>query len=91
MSTLGALVYVWRRKAADAREVTMFALFVVMAAAYWVRNQIWFAPEARFLFPVFLPLIYGLGGAAMTLRHPRLAFLALLVFTLLPFAYLALV
>jgi 4-amino-4-deoxy-L-arabinose transferase-like glycosyltransferase len=91
VSTLGALLYVWRRKTADAREVTLFVVFVVMTAAYWVRNQIWFAPEARFLFPAFLPLIYGLAGAATNLRHPRLAFLALLAFALLPFAYLALV
>jgi len=93
MCTLGALTYVWRRKAADAREVTLFVVFLVMAAAYAIRNQIWFAPEARFLFPAFLPLIYGLGGAsqAMNLRHPRLAFFEHLVFALLPFAYLALV
>jgi 4-amino-4-deoxy-L-arabinose transferase-like glycosyltransferase len=93
MTTLGALTYVWRRKAADAREVTLFVVFAVMVAAYAIRNQIWFAPEARFLFPAFLPLIYGMGGAsqATNLRHPRMAFFELLAFSLIPFVYLALV
>ena len=93
MYSLGALTYVWRRKASDAREVMLFVVWLVMVAAYAIRNQIWFAPEARFLFPAFLPLVYGLAGAsqAMSIGRPRLASFEMLVFSAIPFAYLALV
>lgn len=93
MQGLGALTYVWRRRGLDPREISLLVAFVAMAAAYAVRSSLWFAPEARFLFPAFLPLLYGLAGASevMNSHHPRFAFFEMLVFSLLPFAYLALV
>jgi 4-amino-4-deoxy-L-arabinose transferase-like glycosyltransferase len=90
---LGALAYFWRRRGSDLREVYLLFAFVAMVGAYAARSFLWFAPEARFLFPALVPLIYGLAGSSELLNanHRRFVFFEMLVFSLLPFAYLALV
>ena len=88
-----ALTY-FRRRGLERREGTLAIVLVLAAVAYGVRNLIWFAPEARFLLPAFVPIVYGLAAAAAALtpvKRPVLACCALLLLALLPFAYFGLV
>lgn len=91
---LAALSYLWLRRASDPREVRLAIVLAAAAMAYAARNLLWFAPEARFLLPAFIPIVYGLaaGSWAMNRRSkwaPRAA-LELFALALLPFLYLGL-
>jgi 4-amino-4-deoxy-L-arabinose transferase-like glycosyltransferase len=92
---MAALTYAWGRRAADPREVRLAVALTLVVLAYGARNLRWFAPEARFLLPGFIPLVYAIAAGAWVLsekaRWRPLACLEMLVFALLPFAYLALV
>ena len=72
-----------------------YPLLALMAVAYGLRNLLWFAPEARFLLPAFVPIVYGIAAGAWMMsrmaRWPAFACLDLAVLALLPFAYFGLV
>ena len=92
---LAAAVYLLRRRASDVREIHLAIVLALMAVAYGLRNLLWFAPEARFLLPAFVPIVYGIAAGAWTMsrmaRLPSFACLDLAVLALLPFAYFGLV
>ena len=91
---LAAAVWLARRPA-SAREAWLALTFTVVLIGYVRFNLTWSDPEARYLFPAFVPMMYGLAaGAWGTLGRTRWATLGaieILALSAIPFVFLALV
>ncbi len=94
LHALVAAVWLARRPRA-ARDVWLAVTFGAVLIPYIGFNLTWSEPDARFLFPAFVSLTYGLAaGVWATLGRTRWATLGaieLLALSLIPFAFLALV